>query len=134
MAVTKINFLVTKVSTPENYPPYGISHLTLTMADKRNSIITGIQYQISVKSPTGKIFTLEVKSSDAIEIIKAKIQEKEGIPSANQQLTFAGKQLEDGRSVSDYKIQRKSKLHLEFTCWKGNYNGYCGCSVPKHEY
>ena len=69
--------------------------------------------EILVKVPTGKTVTLEVDPNDFIDDVKMKIQDKEGIPPQSQNLILDGKNLEDGHSVSSYKIQGKSNLHLD---------------------
>merc|ERR1719186_2438904 len=68
--------------------------------------------QIYVKTNTGKTIILRVKPSNSIEKVKDKIQVKQGIPIRQQRLIFAGQQLEDGRTLSDYNIQRGTSIHL----------------------
>jgi ubiquitin C len=68
--------------------------------------------QIFVKMLTGRTVTLKVDSAETIDIVKVKIYEQDGTPPTYQRIIFAGRQLEDGRTLADYEIKNDCTLHM----------------------
>jgi len=85
-----------------------------------NMLRGGKMLQIHVKTLQGKTMTLDISEDDTIDAIKQKITDKEGIPVDQQRLIFNGKQLEQGRTASDYGLEDGSNIHLVLRLRGGN--------------
>ena len=106
-----------------------IQHQNLTVSTQNSTIVHLVRRvqalerraglrggtQIFVKTLNGKTITLDIDQYDSTDIVKAKIEDKTNIPPYHQRLIYQGKQLENGRCIMDYNIQKDNTLHLVLT-------------------
>jgi len=88
--------------------------------------------QIFVKTPAGRILTLEVEPTDTIDSVKGKIQEKEGVPPDRQRLFYNNRELKEGKTLSDYSIRKESTLILLIDEPECNPMKCCRCCCIVH--